>query len=127
MERHATVAKLLIENNSSIDLANKSGATPLINVYRAGYIDVVKALLDAGADVDFLSPSEANVLHLVCENGHIDVVKLLLEPRAYIALDTGHAELVEYLTNVRDEKTTEGSYRGGHLGNAAITTEVTDW
>jgi len=55
-ERHADVAKTLIEHGASIHLRSSSGFTPLLFAARSGDVESARVLLAAGAEVDEVLP-----------------------------------------------------------------------
>jgi ankyrin repeat protein len=70
----------LIENEASINAANKDGVTPLFMAAQNGHRDTVAALLDHGADAKQGTTSDGiTPLFIAAQRGHREVVALLLD------------------------------------------------
>mmetsp|Transcript_2549 Transcript_2549/g.3686 ORF Transcript_2549/g.3686 Transcript_2549/m.3686 type:complete len:376 (-) Transcript_2549:36-1163(-) len=76
------LAKLLLDNNASIDAENEWGDTPLHDAAWHGRLDIVQLLVERGANKDAKNKNGATPLHHATKYGRDDVVKYLLEKGA---------------------------------------------
>lgn len=76
--RTHTVASLLQNMSTPVDIRNATSETPLLIASRHGHLEIVQALLQAGASVNSTNRSGETPLHVASENGHVDVVNELL-------------------------------------------------
>ena len=76
--------RLLIMHGASLDLAKRSGATPLFCAAQSGCSDAVRLLIYAAADVTKRFQSGATALMISAGNGHAAAVEMLLCARASI-------------------------------------------
>jgi len=82
MHGHRDVARLLIENNASVNSHNVYKETPLMLAARFGHTDVAKLLLHE-RDCDFAAETDNGVswssIHRACGAGHVDFALELLD------------------------------------------------
>ena len=64
-----------------IDLANKTGVTPLMYACRGNHLDVAQLLLDWGASIDACADGKSTALHLAAQTGQ-GIVELLVQYHA---------------------------------------------
>jgi ankyrin repeat protein len=78
-ERHAEVARVLIEGGADAHARAAGGFTPLLFAARAGDLDSTRLLLDAGAGIDEASSDGTSVLLVATVRGHAKLAMFLLE------------------------------------------------
>ncbi|PWA29274.1 hypothetical protein CCH79_00014007, partial [Gambusia affinis] len=72
------VARLLLSRGADPNVADRStGATPLHDAARTGFLDTVQLLVKAGADPQARDKDNCLPIDLARENGHTDVVAVL--------------------------------------------------
>lgn len=74
----------LLDAGSSVDIADKTGLTPLMASSFTGKTEVVRLLLDAGATVDATDSCGYTALMFACNSGQQDCAQLLIEKGADI-------------------------------------------
>ncbi|XP_066931292.1 ankycorbin-like isoform X3 [Clytia hemisphaerica] len=107
--------KLLINNNSPVDLRDGEGRTPLLTAIMNGYEKIAMALVLHGVDVNAPDYKERTPIFMACIQGMRDVVALLISKGAdsklvdaegktleQIAGEAGHVEIVDILRNSAD-------------------------
>lgn len=74
-------ASALINNGADVNLAEKSGSTPLHLAVIQGHFDLVKKLIESGANASLNKNSNDNKspLYLAAENGYIDIFSYLID------------------------------------------------
>lgn len=106
-EDNANMAKLLLEFNAQVDLANSRGMTPLMYAARNGNIELVRLLVNHGADVRLRSREGNTACEFALDRGHVRIVMLLQEVEAQLAaLST--AGLLEGADTVADFTAVDG-------------------
>ena len=78
-ERHAGVARALIELGADVHARTTSGFTPLLFAARAGDLESTRMLLAAGADANETSSEGASALLVATVRGHAQVATFLLD------------------------------------------------
>jgi ankyrin repeat protein len=78
-EKHAPVARVLIERGADINGRSRGGYTPLLFAARVGDLDSARALLAAGADVNDTAPDGSSPLLMATVRGHAALAIHLLE------------------------------------------------
>lgn len=79
--------QLLIENNADINIADRSGTTPLHYAISKANIDIIKLLLEARAETNTVAGRGSfTPLHSFLKEDYVDleVMKLLLNAGAYV-------------------------------------------
>ncbi|XP_008410246.1 cyclin-dependent kinase 4 inhibitor B [Poecilia reticulata] len=72
------VARLLLTSGADPNVADRStGATPLHDAARTGFLDTVKLLVEAGADRQARDKDSCLPVDLARQSGHTDVVAAL--------------------------------------------------
>ncbi|XP_027873615.1 cyclin-dependent kinase 4 inhibitor B [Xiphophorus couchianus] len=72
------VARLLLTRGADPNVTDKStGATPLHDAARTGFLDTVQLLVKAGADPQARDKDNCLPIDLARQNGHTDVVAVL--------------------------------------------------
>ncbi|MBN3306150.1 CDN2D inhibitor, partial [Amia calva] len=71
------VAKLLLSYGADPNVADGTGATPLHDAARGGFLDTVETLVQHDANVHARDTSGRRAIDLALENGHEDVVAFL--------------------------------------------------
>ncbi|XP_032417726.1 cyclin-dependent kinase 4 inhibitor B [Xiphophorus hellerii] len=72
------VARLLLTRGADPNVTDKStGATPLHDAARTGFLDTVQLLVEAGADPQARDKDNCLPIDLARQNGHTDVVAVL--------------------------------------------------
>lgn len=72
----------LIRHGADVDATNQLGDTPLMMASKLGNLPVARELVDAGADVnayDMGTKDKFPALYLAAQSGHADIVQYLLE------------------------------------------------
>jgi ankyrin repeat protein len=93
-ERHADVARALIEAGADVRARAVSGFTPLLFAARAGDLDSARMLLDAGADANEASSDGTSALIVAAVRGHATLAMFLLDRGADPNADrTGYTAL----------------------------------
>ncbi|EDL28895.1 mCG68187, partial [Mus musculus] len=85
---HPDVVTLLLENNSSINIRDDEGCTPLIKATQRDNVDCVSVLLTHNADPNLIDSSGNTALHHAISRGNIRIVKMLLEHNVDIEAKT---------------------------------------
>lgn len=83
-DRHADVARLLLENGADVNRKDAKGNTPLMAAALGGQTSLVMALLHRGADVNAENDYAETPLSNAVINGHADVVKMLIDSGANV-------------------------------------------
>ncbi len=78
------MARLLLDNRSSIDAKARFGTTALHWATFAGHKVMVQLLLEKGADIAAETEDRSTALHVAAVRGNGDEVQLLLEKRANV-------------------------------------------
>lgn len=74
----SAVARLLLTSGADPNVTDKStGATPLHDAARTGFLDTVRLLVKAGADPQARDKDNCLPIDLARQNGHTDVVAVL--------------------------------------------------
>ena len=71
--------KLLLARGASLNLANRTGFTPVHHAVEGGAIDALKILIEAGADLTAVTTSGLTPLAMAQRRGPPAAVKLLEE------------------------------------------------
>ena len=111
------IAKLLIESNADINLADKNGWTSLYAACWNNSKDMAKLLIEHKADINLADNDGWTPLHVACWNNSKDAAKLLIENKADIgcknkngktALDTanedGYSEIAEIIEQEQERR-----------------------
>ena len=109
-EKDVALARSLLTNNASCDLANKDGQTPLYTASKAGCAELCMMLLHARADIAKANSAGFSPLWVASQKGHLEAVNSLLTAKAdvnqgaknrstplFIASEVGHARIVKIL------------------------------
>jgi len=117
------MAKLLLEYNAQVDLANSRGMTALMYAARNGNLELVRLLLIKGADVRLRSREGNTACEFALNAGHVRVVMLLQEVESQLT-DLSRAGLTTYTDadTVADVKSPDGDasqVAGGDQGRSA--------
>ena len=104
------VVKLLLKENTDVNIQKEDGVTALMLASLNGHTQVVELLIKENADVNIQSKDGVTALMLASQNGHNQVVELLLKENADIniqkedgvtalmlASQNGHTQVVELL------------------------------
>jgi ankyrin repeat protein len=78
-ERFDLLRSLLERHPDAIDVADHTGATPLMYCATRGYVDAVYFLLDSGASLDSCTPEGRTALSCAASAGHVSACQLLLQ------------------------------------------------
>jgi ankyrin repeat protein len=78
-ERHADVARVLLEHSVDLHARTRSGFTPLLFAARAGDLSSTRMLLEAGAEANETSSDGTSALLVATVRGHANVAMFLLE------------------------------------------------
>ena len=81
-EKHAEVARVLIDHGADVHLHSTSGFTPLLFAAQQGDMDSARMLLEAGANVNEAAPEDGNALVVATHSGHEALALFLLEKGA---------------------------------------------
>lgn len=81
-ERHAAVARVLLDKGAGVDLGSASGFTPLMFAARSGDLETVRLLVDRGANVNAEAGDGTSPLLVATVRGHVPVAEFLLERSA---------------------------------------------
>jgi ankyrin repeat protein len=81
-EKHADVAKVLIEHGAEAHVRTNGGFTPLLFAARVGDVESAKLLLEGGADVNEVTSDSMSALVLASASGQEAVAIFLLEKGA---------------------------------------------
>jgi imidazolonepropionase-like amidohydrolase len=79
LANHGPAVRLLVARGASINLANKTGFTPVLHAVEGGAIEALRILIDAGADVTLATPAGVTALTMAQRRGMAAAVKLLEE------------------------------------------------
>src|SRR5712671_3783529 len=82
IERHLSVAELLIEYRADLDVRNGNQETHLHLASGYGQLEIVHLLLKSGANPNPQDKGGWTPLHKAAQNGHLEIVRLLLESGA---------------------------------------------
>ncbi|XP_036010322.1 ankyrin repeat domain-containing protein 7-like isoform X3 [Mus musculus] len=85
---HPDVVTLLLENNSSINIRDDEGCTPLIKATQRDNVDCASVLLTHNADPNLIDFSGNTALHHAISRGNLRIVKMLLEHNVDIEAKT---------------------------------------
>mmetsp|Transcript_19567 Transcript_19567/g.31061 ORF Transcript_19567/g.31061 Transcript_19567/m.31061 type:complete len:187 (-) Transcript_19567:98-658(-) len=72
-----TIAKILLENNASVDLKDNKGQTSLFLASLGGHIDLVKLLIKRGADINIVTNEGYSPFYAACWRNRLEVAKVL--------------------------------------------------
>jgi len=78
-ERHADIARVLIEQQADVHARTTSGFTPLLFAARVGDLASTRMLLDAGGDANEASSDGTSALLVATVRGHANVAMFLLD------------------------------------------------
>jgi ankyrin repeat protein len=78
-ERHADVARALVELGADVHARTTSGFTPLLFAARAGDLESTRMLLAAGADANEASADGTSALLVATVRGHAQIATFLLD------------------------------------------------
>lgn len=81
----AEAARALLEAGAKVDVASKSGVTPLIAAAGSANVDYARALLEAGASPQARTENGVTPLHYAAHADSAELVALLLERGAELA------------------------------------------
>ena len=70
-----TVLAYLLSLRASVNLANRTGWTPLHHASLHGHTETCKTLLDAGADVHACNRLGATPIVIAAASGHLSTIK----------------------------------------------------
>jgi ankyrin repeat protein len=79
LKGQAEIADILIAKGASVDVPDRSGATPLHQAALKGNLKIATLLLDHGAGVDARDHDGATPLHAAALAGQLEMAKLLLD------------------------------------------------
>ena len=116
-ERHAEVARALIEHEADVDARSKSGFTALMFAAREGDLDMVRLLLANGADVNQTDSEGASALLVATVRGHAALAEFLLEQGADPNADAGYTAL----------HWAAGTWETGSTYNLYLAQSVGEW
>ncbi|XP_052021810.1 uncharacterized protein LOC127671140 [Apodemus sylvaticus] len=85
---HPDVVLLLLENNSSVNIRDDEGCTPLIKAAQQGNIHCVSVLLDYNADPNVMDIIGNTAFHHAVSRGNLPIVKMLLKHNVDIEAKT---------------------------------------
>ena len=104
------VVKLLLKENTDVNIRNEDGWTALMLASHNGHMQVIEVLLKENADVNIQSEKGMTALMLASRYGHTQIVELLIKENAdvndqdkegwtalMIASRYGHTQIVELL------------------------------
>lgn len=104
---NAAMAKLLVEYNAQVNLANNRGMTALMYAARNGNLELARLLLNKGADVRLRSREGNTACEFALDQGHVRVVMLLQEVESQLS-DLSRAGLVNDTETVADLNVVDG-------------------
>lgn len=73
------IVRFLLQRGANVNLADRSGRTPLHLAASKGYLDLILTLLDKGADVEARDGLGRTPRNIAAEVGQTEVMELLLE------------------------------------------------
>ena len=79
-KNHSEMIRLLLEAGAGIDLANRSGYTPLMHAAESGSTDAAKTLLEAGADVGAKNRRGRTALDIANAFDHSETAAVIGKP-----------------------------------------------
>ncbi|XP_008066188.1 cyclin-dependent kinase 4 inhibitor D [Carlito syrichta] len=72
-----TIALELLKQGASPNVQDSTGASPVHDAARTGFLDTLKVLMEHGADVNMPDGTGALPIHLAVQEGHAAVVSFL--------------------------------------------------
>ncbi|CAG2223098.1 unnamed protein product [Mytilus edulis] len=104
MKGHIEIVQNLIENKSSIDIANNEGLKPFVYACEINATAVAKVLLHhcgkwINVNEKYQKRNNGSVLHIVCAKGFVNLVLLLLNHNAKVDLLDGSGCIPLHVAN----------------------------
>ena len=114
-ERHAEIAKLLIQNGAAVDPVDKFGNTPLGNAtYGQGGLEVMRILMEAGADPKRKNEYGSSPMDQATQTGDTEklaILQIVAEPPAVASVVLEEPAPVEQVIPAPVEETPVASDR----------------
>src|SRR5262249_55905716 len=97
--------RLLLEHGAKVNVADRTGRTPLMNAAQLGWMPAIEMLIEKGADVNARDAAGKTVLMYAMGNGNLTAVATLVEKGARVndRDDGGRTPLVYAIANGRHD------------------------